>query len=488
MKGSHLFAFRRPILSEDDLAAPPDRNVLDAVEKMGKNDMLASDVAAKAGVSLSTAQKSLSALASLTRGDISVTSDGDLLYTFPQSSVKATLASNSARYKLQSKWEKDIWPNLFWGIRVAFGLSIFVSLLAIFSTFLFISAGGGSDDDDRRDNRRGGGMGFGFNAFDLFFPRTYYFSNSPYYGYYGRNDPYLSSSGNFEMQEEEKPNFFERIFSYIFGDGNPNRGLDAARLRGAAEMIRTNGGSVVAEQLAPFCDSPDPNESTNDRINVDESFVLPLVTQLGGEPTVTEDGDIVYLFPELQVSAMSKVRDSLASFGEDNAEPMNVLEEQTLEFNRAGDLSNVLAGALGVVNLGGALYLGQILSSPAMVGAQLPGVYGLVQSGYPFLLAYAVLYNAIPVLRFFYNQKYNKDVQMRNSARRKWLTVVKEGGSQVRRKLKAAASMRQKMRRLGGRVDVVYDTKKNFEDVMADKGKDELKKFDDLLNDETSFQ
>merc|ERR1712194_942740 len=38
----------------------------------------------------------------------------------------------------------------------------------------------------------------------------------------------------------------------------------------------------------------------------DESFVLPIVTQLNGEPTVTEDGDIVYLFPELQTTASTK--------------------------------------------------------------------------------------------------------------------------------------------------------------------------------------
>eukprot|EP00953_Heterococcus_sp_UTEX-ZZ885_P017710 9908-Heterococcus_DN1.PRE.1 len=40
----------------------------------------------------------------------------------------------------------------------------------------------------------------------------------------------------------------------------------------------------------------------SDAAVVDESFVLPAVTALRGVPEVTEAGDIVYTFPELQVS------------------------------------------------------------------------------------------------------------------------------------------------------------------------------------------
>jgi len=500
---------RRQILSEDDLANPPDKNVVDAVEGMGGNQLLASDVATKAGVSLSTAQKSLSALASLTRGDIAVTSSGDLLYTFPATSVKAALASNSLRYRIQSTWDRTIWPNLFWGIRVGFGVSIFVSLLAIFSTFLFLSAsaGGGDGEDDRRDDRRrggGGGMGM-FNMFNMFYPRPLYFSSGRNYGYYGVNDPYNPTASrnrrtSAETDEDEEPNFFEKIFSYIFGDGNPNRGLEEARLRGAAEMIRSNGGSVVAEQLAPFCDVPDPDDMEGGM--VDEGFVLPIVTQLGGEPVVTDEGDIVYLFEELQVSTGGDVdeeilRESLVrrrmemmrnSGGEDEGSiggKMEVLEEKQTEFSRTGTFGKVAAGGLGVVNLGGALYLGQVLTSPAMVGVQLPAIYGLIQSGYPLLLAYAVLYNAIPIFRYLYIQKANGEVDLRNSARRRWLTRVKEGGAKVGRKLKAAKSMRQKMRRLGGKEDMAYDTSADFGDVQKKKEMESLKNFDDLLKDDS---
>eukprot|EP00568_Trieres_chinensis_P007955 CAMPEP_0183308156 /NCGR_PEP_ID=MMETSP0160_2-20130417/20109_1 /TAXON_ID=2839 ORGANISM="Odontella Sinensis, Strain Grunow 1884" /NCGR_SAMPLE_ID=MMETSP0160_2 /ASSEMBLY_ACC=CAM_ASM_000250 /LENGTH=241 /DNA_ID=CAMNT_0025471919 /DNA_START=48 /DNA_END=770 /DNA_ORIENTATION=+ len=143
----------RPLLSEDDVAEPPDKRVVEAMERSGSERAIASDIAAKAGVSLSIARKSLSTLATLTGGDIAVTSDGELLYTFPKD-LRGALASNSARYAALQTFEK-IWPKLFYGIRVGFGVLLFVSIFAIFSTVFFVfSAGGGSSRDDR-DDRRG---------------------------------------------------------------------------------------------------------------------------------------------------------------------------------------------------------------------------------------------------------------------------------------------------------------------------------------------
>ena len=239
------------------------------------------------------------------------------------------------------------------GIRAGFGLFLFISIAAIFSTLFFIQSGSSDDRDDRRDNRGGGFGGYGMGNFmlDLFYPRSMF---SPYYGYYGRYDPYqVQQVQEVEVNqrgggEEERSGILEGVFSYIFGDGDPNRNVEVARLQSAAQVIRENGGSVIAEQLAPFCNVEDPNEMEG-RFGVDESYVLPIVSQLGGIPSVTEDGDIIYSFPDLQVSS----NDYEVAFTEK-------LEEQRLEFNRNDAVGNALAGALGAINLGGALYLGQV--------------------------------------------------------------------------------------------------------------------------------
>jgi hypothetical protein len=48
--------------------------------------------------------------------------------------------------------------------------------------------------------------------------------------------------------------FFESVFSYVFGDGNPNANIEQQRLQLLASVIRSSGGTVTAEHLAPYLD------------------------------------------------------------------------------------------------------------------------------------------------------------------------------------------------------------------------------------------
>jgi hypothetical protein len=229
----------------------PSNAVIDAVDAAKDGKVVASDVAASAGVSLSQARKDLTALATLSRGDIAVSRDGELIYSFPNN-LKGVLASNSAKFKALQQIRK-VGPVAFYVLRVGFGVTLLASLVAIFSTIFFLSQSGSSSDDDRRRDNRGGGFGgggmrmggmWGPSPLDFFFYRPY--------GYYGvpaasRTDP-------------EEMGFLESVFSYIFGDGNPNTDLEEKRLSLVASMIRENKGAVTAEQLAPFCDdAPEPS-------------------------------------------------------------------------------------------------------------------------------------------------------------------------------------------------------------------------------------
>eukprot|EP00980_Cylindrotheca_fusiformis_P005227 scaffold1119_cov120-Cylindrotheca_fusiformis.AAC.7 len=510
----------------------PSKSVVDAVIDAKGDKVVASDVATRAGVSLSTARKDLTALASLSKGDISVSTDGELIYDFP-SDLQSVLAGNSAKYKALQTFEK-VWPSIFWGIRVSFGVALVASVVLIFSTLLFINASTSEDNDNRRRDDRGGGFGggglgmwWGPSPFDIFYYRPY-----GYYGYYGEGR---------NRKDPEKMGFLESVFSYIFGDGNPNQGLEERRLSLAAQMIRENNGAVTAEQLAPYCDAPDP--STISGTFVDESFVLPVVTQLDGEPRVTDEGDIVYVFPELQVSASTssrvvpKVSESAMilkraglppnastkeiknllyvnristqgalekqelirvleqalppmTFEEEEevfeADP-SLLREREYKFSLAPDMNKFLAGGLGVVNLGGALYLGQVLNDSALYGVRLPSFLGFTQSIYPLLLAYAISFNVIPLVRNFWIKAENARIQARNQARRKWSERLKNRSGSVGRKLKAAANFATRRKQLKSD-DVVYDTKTSASELGVKKERMDLDEFDKLLNDDSSFQ
>jgi len=507
----------------------PSKPVIDAIEKVSSSSssgkVIASDVATMAGVSLSQARKDLTAMASLTQGDIAVTSDGELMYSFPPN-VRAVLASNNAKYRFQSLWKEKIWPPLFYGIRVSFGLVLLVSIFAIFTTLMFVSSGSRSDDDRRdRGGGFGGGMSFGYNPFWGPSPFDFFY----YRPYYSRYDaPRMAG-------EEEEMGFLESTFSYIFGDGNPNNDVERKSLSMIANFIREKNGAVTAEQLAPFLtDVPSPPSAEDDEqaAYVDESFVLPVVTKLNGEPRVTDDGDIVYVFPELQISAASapskdtnngalilsqlgidpdiptiQLKQIMYRLGIDTRgalqrrdlisiltkyfsatllheqQDTTLLQEQEYKFTLASDFQRILAGALGVLNLGGALYLGNYLSTLAIYGIRLPAYYGLVQSFYPFFLAYAVLFNLIPLARSFWIAKLNSQIQTRNRNRRLWKDKLEKGGRRLQKKLASAFKMGSDLKLLGtSKRDIVYDTTMKKEDIEKQKVKSDLTDFDKRLN------
>mmetsp|Transcript_54416 Transcript_54416/g.80773 ORF Transcript_54416/g.80773 Transcript_54416/m.80773 type:complete len:648 (-) Transcript_54416:400-2343(-) len=563
----------KPLSYEELSQKLPSQKVIEAIESSPSRNVIASDVASTAGVSLSQARRELTALATLTQGDIAVSNEGELIYTFP-SNIAGVLSSNSRKYRITSALENKVYPALFYGLRVSFGVLLLVSIAAIFSTIAVISSSS-SSNDDRRDDRRGGGtMGFGGgfwgpSPFDFFYYRPYgYYYNNPKGG--RRRRPIQvrrTFGGGYEYyREEEKEDemgFLESVFSYIFGDGNPNTNIEEERLKMAANLIRENEGAVTAEQLAPFCDdAPVPNydesRSGDDggSAYVDERFVLPIVTELGGEPQVTDEGDIVYVFSELQKSAASSSSSSTGSvyvtdpksarvleragleedvstreikqflegtfrvstrgalersdlinkldqvlvqvFGPDTKQEQqkgastgSMLQEQEYKFSVASDFQRLLSGGLGVINLGGALYLGNLLSSPALVGVQLPAYFGLVQAFYPLLLGYAVLFNAIPLVRSFWIKSENEKIQKRNQIRRSWNTVLQAasgGAGKLSKKLKAARQYGSKLRRLGAsKDDIVFDTKQDVIEMKENKEADAMKEFDKML-DMDSFQ
>ena len=284
---------------------------------------------------------------------------------------------------------------------------------------------------------------------------------------------------------------------------------------------------------------------------------------MNGEPQVTEDGDIVYVFPELQQSASSSSKSSArasasalvaaqenlilkrvglpanASAGEikrllayngidtrgalersdllavlEDAAPeasaseqaflddlradsqVDALVEREYKFSIAPDMNRFLAAGLGVLNLGGALYLGNLLSQYSLYGVQLPSYMGLVQGAYPLLLAYAVLFNVIPAVRNAWIQRENALISARNKVRQDWknelrqtMKTVASRDTRLGRKLRAAAKMGSGVRQLGvSEKDILFDTSKPMEETKQKKEQQELEDFDKLLESDDSFQ
>jgi hypothetical protein len=470
----------------------PHKSVIDAVAKSNSPRLTIADAASLSGCDLKEARTSLMSLASFTGADLEVTEDGNIVYIFPKD-FKSKLQQRSvvARFK---KIYNAVFPYLFYAVRVSFGVALLSSLAIIATTFVAVNSSSSDDDrNSRTSSSRGyrGGSGIQINSF--FGPDPFDFLYwDMRYSYYRRRDfdplsrtasRMRTPDGNVEMS------FMESFFSYIFGDGDPNEYLTVERTRLIAAVIRSKKGFVVAEDLAPYLDPPELQSTlsktvaANSELNtygktVDESWVLPAVTRLGGIPEVTDDGDIVYTFPDLGTTVLEDKTNDISAketqnrmeisqtitgtlFGQQNKNQDQdrnrnrkklspILQEERIPFSLASSNQRFLAGILGAANFGGALWLTQLLAQTIVNPSP---TWFLLKNLQPWLLGYAILYNAVPLFRSQRLQKINADIDERNKRREQWLNYINSPDTSLTRKINAAHVLAARAKELGEGAD-----------------------------------
>lgn len=221
----------------DKLQTPPE-SIIRAVEKIGPNVPISvADASALSGTDLNTARTNLMILASLTGGDLEVTEDGEIMYSFPNG-VRSVLERRSVGQKVKVTY-KSLYPYLLFALRSTFGILLLTSLAIMGGTYLTITSSSSSSSDDRdRDSNRGriGGMGSirwpAGNFFDDFAEQFYFRQNFGLYQSRGYRPDYGDRSG--ASDSKEQVTLLESFFSYVFGDGNPNTG-DGMELDGVME-------------------------------------------------------------------------------------------------------------------------------------------------------------------------------------------------------------------------------------------------------------
>lgn len=362
--------------------------IMQAVERLNYR-VTVGDVAAQAGLEINLAQQGLLALAADAGGHLQVAESGEIAYLFPED-FRAVLRNKYFRLQLQEWWQK-IWKVLFYLIRISFGIVLIASILLIFITlFVIMMAASSSRDGDSNDS---GDSSIGMP--NIWISPDFFWIFTP--NYYDR--PYENRRGR--ATEDQKLNFLEAIFSFLFGDGNPNHDLEERRWRAIGTVIRNHQGAVVAEQLAPYLDQLGQGYAQEY-----EEYMLPVLTRFNGRPEVSPEGDIIYQFLDLQTSATQQRRRSVSAY----------LQEIPWRFSQATSGQRALAIGLGVLNLGGAIGLGYLLAGGELA-AELGGLVAFVQSIFWLLLAYGVAFLAIPIGRFLWIRRQNRKIINRNQER-----------------------------------------------------------------------
>jgi len=137
----------------------------------------------------------------------------------------------------------------------------------------------------------------------------------------------------------------------------------------------------------------------------DEGYILPVLIRFNGYPQVSEKGEIIYYFPQLQVKAEKREKIAVSRY----------LKENLWQFSLATSTQKIWAIALGAVNIVLALVLGSLLTPE--IAQERGGLILFVDFLYPLLLTYGISYLTIPLIRYFWLQKRNNQVNKRNYKR-----------------------------------------------------------------------
>ena len=410
----------------------PNPAIMQAVEQLGYR-VTVGDVATQAGLNVNLAAQGLLTLASDAGGHLQVAESGEIVYLFPKN-FRATLRNKFLRLRLQEWWKK-VWRVLFYLIRISFGIVLIASLALIFVTIFIIltainrdgDSGGGSHSSGGGSHSSGGGMVFmpyfwiGPDWFWVFYP--------DYDRHYQRR-----------RREESQLNFFEAIFSFLFGDGNPNANLEERRWQLIAGVIRNNGGAVAAEQIAPYL-----NDIGEGYAREYEDYMLPVLTRFNGQPVVSPDGQIVYHFPDLQTTASQRHRQPVPDY----------LEESKQRFSAASSGQIMLSAGLGVLNFVGALVLGSLLAD-GTVAALVGGLVAFVQGIYWLLLGYGTAFLGVPLVRYFWIQWRNSKISDRNHQRQARARQLASADAALQQKIAYAHQFAAET--VIGNQDLVYTT------------------------------
>uniref|UniRef100_A0A1D1YWY0 Uncharacterized protein At5g03900, chloroplastic n=2 Tax=Anthurium amnicola TaxID=1678845 RepID=A0A1D1YWY0_9ARAE len=408
-----------------------------AVDSLGGRVTIG-DVASGAGLKLDESERALQALAADTGGFLEVSDEGDVLYVFPRD-YRSKLTAKSFKMRIEPFLEKSKAAAEYL-IRVSFGTALIASIVLVYTTIIAIISSR-SDEDNR--GRRGG------RAYDSSF--SVYFRPSDLFWYW---DPYYYRRQ--QIRTDKGMNFIESVFSFVFGDGNPNQGLEQERWKLIGEYIASNGGVVTGEELAPYLDALPADESLND-----ESYILPVLLRFDGHPEVDDEGNILYAFPSLQRTASPKRIGRKEYVGKRWTEWVGrkFFEEKKWAFSKTGTSERAMVIGLGGLNLFGVIVLGTMLNTTAVRPG---GLISFVGDIFPLLQIYAASFFAIPLFRWFFLRKRNADIEQRNRARQQRAQALEMPDSSLRKKLLSARDMARPT--VIGSDRIVYSTEKDFAD------------------------
>lgn len=348
------------------------------------------DTAAKTGLALRDAESGLHWLSKEYRGQLRVTSDGQLVHRFPTGFTKPWEAADARRRVLFAVGQALMGAVRFvvraWVAVVLVGYAAF--FVALLLAMTFARQGGDSDSRRNSDGLPGGALAYALLRVlsDALFWTFHPWSPFSVYAYSDGWGGQSQFAPRARRQEPRVP-LYERVNRFFFGPPSPpadpledeRRLVSAIRAGkgriGLADVMRVTG--LPREQADPL--------------------MAKLMLDYDGDVAVSEEGGIVYRFPEMRKTA-SEVRDVEPPPAWTRAKPL-----PSFTGNSVG--ANLAIAALNGFNLvmsGWAIENGMTLSRVAHLFDRVPPL--LVDPGTPIALGivplvFSTLLFVVPLAR-----------------------------------------------------------------------------------------
>ena len=234
------------------------------------------------------------------------------------------------------------------------------------------------------------------------------------------------------LPKNARPPFYKKVFAFIFGPEEP-RPTQLQKDRTVLQLIRARKGVLTSSELIAH---------TGLTVEDADEEMARLTGAYGGDPRVSDAGEVVYAFPELMKSAHGKVRAR-----EPKPAWMRLEYPRKLTGNSAG--SNWGIGLMNGFNLTMATLMG-LVPGFAAAGQGLPPLDPLIFYGLgvvPF--TFSGLFYAIPLVRSFGLGGQNRSRLQRN-VRRLLLGLVYSRSVGTVREVAVADAIRHVNRALKG--------------------------------------
>ncbi|MDR0786243.1 MAG: hypothetical protein LBE74_10290 [Treponema sp.] len=243
------------------------------------------DIAAKTALSLTKVKELAPAVADEYAGRLQVTESGEILYSFPHGFKSKYRGPSVFLWKLFEKFGKGL--KIF--ASLLFKVWIMVMLIGYFALFmllallaLVVSIGGSSNSNSRSDH--GGGLFLAHGIFDLIIRIWFYSEIAKSFNpnYRGR-----------QARPAGRP-LHKAIFSFVFGDGNPNADWETRSRRAVIAYIQANKGVISLPEYVMLTGLP---------LSDAEGAITAFCAEFNGSPEATDYGTVVYRFDDLLLRA-----------------------------------------------------------------------------------------------------------------------------------------------------------------------------------------